>query len=71
MTSSSPDYWLGITTTMKNTIYIYVKDTVIRMYENDQLHPPYGFRFFNIFSKIYSFCRPGNQSNSAIWTKAI
>ena len=43
------------------------------MYEKYQLHPPYGFseNFLTFSSKIYPFCRPGNQSNSAIWTKAM
>ena len=36
--------------------------------------PPLSFlrrRFLNIFTKIYPFCRPDNQSNSPIWTKVI
>ena len=28
-------------------------------------------RFLNIFTKIYPFCPPDNQSNSPIWTKVI
>ena len=65
--SSQSSYLTG-----KNTIY--VEANVINMYAKYQLYPPCGFReedFFYIFSKIYPFCHPGNQSNSVFWTKII
>ena len=54
---------------IKNTIY--VETNVMNMYAKFQLLMLMRRRFLNNFSKIYSFCCHGNQSNSVIWTEFI
>ena len=49
----------------------FVEANVMNIFAKFQLHAPYGFWFFNIFSQIYPFGCHGNQSNSAVWTKFV
>ena len=59
-------------TGIENTVY--VEANVLSMYAKFQPLPPYEFLeedFDFSLSKIYPSCRPGNHSNSAIWTRHI
>ena len=50
----------------------YKHNNVLNMYVKLHFHPFHSEKnIFEYLPKIYTLCCPGNQSNSAIWTKFI